>query len=88
MTLDVELGDQDSATKSLAAQKSELAKEKAAREKAQVEAKTLARAVDDLWKMTNRFTTQVPALEEKVKHMDNKVLDGLTELRTKELDLE
>jgi hypothetical protein len=38
--------------------------------------------------MTNRFTTQVPALEEKVKHMDNKVLDGLTELRTKELDLE
>jgi hypothetical protein len=88
MTLDVELGDQDTATKSLAAQKSELAKEKAAQEKAQVEAKTLARAVDDLWKMTNRFTTQVPALEEKVKHMDNKVLDGLTELRTKELDLE
>jgi hypothetical protein len=32
--------------------------------------------------------TQVPTLEEKVKHLDNKVLDGLIELHAKELSLE
>jgi hypothetical protein len=36
----------------------------------------------------NRFTTQIPAVEEKVKHLDNKVLNGLNELQAKELSLE
>jgi chromosome segregation ATPase len=59
---------------SLGALKSKLVEEKAAREKAQAEAETLSRVVDDLKK--------------KVKHLDNKVLDGLTELHAKELGLE
>jgi hypothetical protein len=46
---------------SLAALKSELAKEKAAWEKAKAE--TLARAVGDLKKTTDGFTTQIPILE-------------------------
>jgi hypothetical protein len=66
----------------------ELAEEKATREKAQAEAETLARVVEDLKKLVDRFVAQVPVLEEKVKHLDNKVLDGLTELCAKELDLE
>jgi hypothetical protein len=48
MALSIDLGDQGSATKSLTALKFELAEEKAAREKAQSEVETLARAVEDL----------------------------------------
>jgi uncharacterized coiled-coil protein SlyX len=54
----------------------ELAEEKATRVKAQADAETLAQAVEDLKKMVDRFTAQVPALEEKVKYLDNKVLDS------------
>jgi hypothetical protein len=56
--------------------------------KAQIEAVTLARAVKELKTSVDRFAAQVPELEEKIKHMGNKVLDGLTELHAKELDLE
>jgi chromosome segregation ATPase len=77
LALGVEPGDQDSAVKSLAALKAELAQEKAAREKAQAENETLTRAVDDLKKSVDRFATQIPDLEEKIKHLDNKVLHGL-----------
>jgi hypothetical protein len=59
--LDVEPRDQESVAMSLAALKSELAKEKAAWEKAKAE--TLARAVGDLKKTTDGFTTQIPILE-------------------------
>jgi hypothetical protein len=41
MTLSIESGDKDSAARSLAALKSELAREKAAQEKAQVEIEIL-----------------------------------------------
>jgi hypothetical protein len=68
MALNIEPGDQDSAIKSLAGLKSELAEEKAGRAKAQTEAKTLAQAVEDLKKTTDRFAAQI----------DNKVLDGFT----------
>jgi chromosome segregation ATPase len=88
MALGIEIGDLDSTAKSLAALKTELAEEKVARVKAEVEAETLARAVEDLKKMTDRFAAQIPDLEERIKHLDNKVLNGLTELRTKELNLE
>jgi chromosome segregation ATPase len=88
LALGVEPGDQDSAVKYLAALKAELAQGKAAREKAQAENETLARAVDDLKKSADRFATQIPDLEEKIKHLDNKVLHGLTELRAQELNLE
>jgi chromosome segregation ATPase len=68
--------------------KTELAEEKAAWEKAQAENETLAPAVDDLKKSMDRFATQIPNLEEKIKHLNNKILDGLTELRAQELNLE
>jgi hypothetical protein len=38
--------------------------------------------------MTNGFTTQIPILEEKVKHLDNKVLDELAKIHAKELGLD
>jgi phage-related tail protein len=67
LALDIELGDQDSVAKFLAALKTELTKEKATREKAQVENKTLARVVEDLKKSAHGFTAQVADLEEKNK---------------------
>jgi septal ring factor EnvC (AmiA/AmiB activator) len=88
MALIVEPGDQDSTSKSLTALKSKLLEEKAARGKAQTEAKTLAWAIDDLKKTVDRFTAQVLVYEDKVKHLDNMVLDELTELHAKELNLE
>jgi chromosome segregation ATPase len=87
-TLVVQPRDQDLAAKSLATLKVELMEEKAAREKAQAKNKTLAQAVEDLKKTANKFATQIPVLEDKVKHLDNKVLDTLTEARAKELSLE
>jgi hypothetical protein len=38
--------------------------------------------------MTDSFAGQIPTLEEKVKHLDTKILDAQTELRTRELWLE
>jgi hypothetical protein len=61
--------------------KFELEHEKAARKEAQVKIEALAWAVGDLKKMVDKFTAQVPALEEKV-------LDGLNKLCAKELSLE
>jgi chromosome segregation ATPase len=86
--LSVKPRDQDSAAKSLTALKSELEEEKAAREKAQVEVETLAWVVDDLKKSADRFATQIPILEEKVKHLDNKVLDMLNDACANEVSLE
>jgi chromosome segregation ATPase len=88
LALDVKPGDQDSAIRSLAALKIELAEERAVREKAQAKNETLTHAIDDLKKSVDRFAAQIPDLEEKIKHLDDKVLDGLTELRTQELNLE
>jgi hypothetical protein len=44
--------------------------------------------VGDLKILADRFATQILILEEKVKHLDNKVLDGLNEIRARELCLE
>jgi chromosome segregation ATPase len=88
LALSVKPGDQDSAAKSLVALKTKLAEEKDAREKVQSENETLARVVDDLKKSADRFATQIPDLEEKIKHLNNKVLDELTELHAHELNLE
>jgi uncharacterized protein YpuA (DUF1002 family) len=86
MALSVEPGDQDSAAKFLAALKSELAAKKATQEKAQAD--ILARAIGDLKKKADGLAAQVPFLDEKVNHLDNKVLDRLTEIHAKELSLE
>jgi predicted nucleic acid-binding Zn-ribbon protein len=80
-TLNVDLGDKDSTTRYLASLKSKLADEKAARKEAKDEVQTLARACVNLKKTADKFTTQVPELEQKV-------LDWLTELYAKELSLE
>jgi chromosome segregation ATPase len=84
--LGVEAG--DSATESLTALKTELVEEKVVREKVQAKAMTLAQMVEDLKKSPNRFNAQIPALEEKVKHLDNKVIDTLNDAHAKELSLE
>jgi predicted nucleic acid-binding Zn-ribbon protein len=81
-------GDPDLAVKAFTDLRSELEKEKATREKAQTEVKTPTRAVEDLNISADRFATQILALEEKVKHLDNKVLDGLTDLRAKDICFE
>jgi hypothetical protein len=79
--LDVEPGHKNSAARYPASLKFKLAEEKGAREEAQAEADILTRAVGDLKKTADKFTTQVPHLEEKVT-------DGLNELHTRELALE
>jgi chromosome segregation ATPase len=81
-------GDLDSATKSFTDLKAELEREKAARETAHAEFDTLTRVVKDLKISADKFAAQVPILEEKAKYVDNKVIDGLNEIRAKELDLE
>jgi predicted nucleic acid-binding Zn-ribbon protein len=48
----------------------------------------LTRAVKDLKIFADKFTAQILDLEEKVKHLENKVIDGLNEIRAKELYLE
>jgi outer membrane murein-binding lipoprotein Lpp len=55
---------------------------------AQVKADVLSWAVQDLKISTDRFSTQIPTLEDKVKHLENKVLDGLNKIRAWELCLE
>jgi hypothetical protein len=37
---------------------------------------------------TNKFAAQIHILEEKVKYLENKVVDGLNEVRARELCLE
>jgi outer membrane murein-binding lipoprotein Lpp len=54
----------------------------------QVEADVLSWAVQDLKLSTDRFATQIPTLEDKVKQLENKVLDGLNEIQARELCLE
>jgi hypothetical protein len=48
----------------------------------------LTRAVKDLKIFADKFAAQILDLEEKVKHLENKVIDGLNEIRAKELYLE
>jgi chromosome segregation ATPase len=88
MALGIVPGDLDSAAKAFTDLKVELVKEKAARVMAQAEVDTLTQAVKDLKISADKFATQVPIIEEKVKHLDNKVIDGLNEIRAKELNLE
>jgi septal ring factor EnvC (AmiA/AmiB activator) len=66
----------------------ECAKEKAVGKNAQAEAETLSRTIKDLKDSTDKFVAQIPALEEKVKHLDNKVIDTVNDARAKELSLE
>jgi hypothetical protein len=80
-TLGVEARDKDSAARYLAFLKSKLVNVKTTRQEAQVEVHTHIRAIGNLKQTVDKFTAQIPALEEKV-------LDGLNELCNKGLSLE
>jgi hypothetical protein len=88
MALGVIPGNLDSATKAFIDMKKELDKEKAARIIGKIEIDVLTQAVNDLKVSADRFTAQIPTLEDKVKHLDGKVVGGLNEVRARELCLE
>jgi hypothetical protein len=88
MALGVIPGNLDSATKAFIDMKKELDKEKAARIIGQIEIDVLTQAVNDLKVSADRFTAQIPTLEDMVKHLDGKVVGGLNEVRARELCLE
>jgi predicted nucleic acid-binding Zn-ribbon protein len=69
MALGIVPGDPDSRTKALADLKTELDKENGAWKVAQIEVETLAQAVNDLKISADKFTAQIPTLEDKVKHL-------------------
>jgi outer membrane murein-binding lipoprotein Lpp len=82
------LGIPGSEAKSFTDLKAYLDEEKAAWIVAQIEVDVLSRAVCDMKISADRFATQIPTLENKVKHLEDKVVDGLKEVRAWELCLE
>jgi exonuclease V gamma subunit len=48
----------------------------------------LTRAVKDLKIFADMFAAQIPTLEDKVKHLENKVVDELSEVRVRDVCLE
>jgi predicted nucleic acid-binding Zn-ribbon protein len=81
MVLNIVHSDPDSATKAFANLKAELDKEKAARITGQVEIDVLTRVVKNLKISADRFTRQISTLKDKIKHLENKVVDGLNEIK-------
>jgi chromosome segregation ATPase len=88
MALSIVPSDPDSAAKAFVDLKKELDKEKATRITAQIEIDVLTQAVKDLKISAHRFAARIPTLKDKVKHLENKVVDGLNEVRARELCLE
>jgi predicted nucleic acid-binding Zn-ribbon protein len=68
--------------------KADLDEEKATRVTAQVEVNVLSQAVRNLNVSADRFSSQIPTLEDKVKHLEDKVVEGLNKVRARELYLE
>jgi hypothetical protein len=64
LTHGIKPGDQDLATKSLVALKNKLAEEKLAREKAQTDAETFTRAIEELKNKTDKLVARFPSLED------------------------
>jgi predicted RNase H-like nuclease (RuvC/YqgF family) len=88
MALGVIPGAPGSEAAALVDQKIDLDEEKAARVAAQVEADVLSRAIRDLKISVDWFASQIPTLEDKVKHLEDKEVEGLNEVRAWELYLE
>jgi uncharacterized protein YktB (UPF0637 family) len=88
MALGIIPSDSDSVAKAFIDLKIELDKEKATRITGQIEIDVLTRAVKDLKISADRFAAQIPTLKDKVKHLEDKVVDGLNEVRAWELCLE
>jgi hypothetical protein len=86
MALGIIPGDLDSAAKAFVDLKIELDKEKAARIAAQIKINVLTWAVKDLKISGDKFAARIPSLEDKVKHLENKVVDWLNEVRARELN--
>jgi hypothetical protein len=82
------LGALGSEARALADLKVDLDEEKATQVAAQVEADVLSWAIYDLKISTDRFVTQFPTLEDNVRHLEDKVVEGLKEVRARELCLE
>jgi hypothetical protein len=86
MALGIIPGDLDSAAKAFVDLKIELDKEKAARIAAQIKINVLTWAVKGLKISGDKFAARIPSLEDKVKHLENKVVDWLNEVRARELN--
>jgi hypothetical protein len=41
----------------------------------------MTHVVKDLKILADKFAAQIPTLEDKVRHLENKVVDGLNEIR-------
>jgi chromosome segregation ATPase len=78
----------DSVTIAFAALNANLDEEKAAQLTADIEIDVLTQAIKDMKISADRFVTRIPTLEDKVKHLENKVVDMLNEVRARELYLE
>jgi hypothetical protein len=88
MALGIISSDPDSVAKAFADPKAELDKETADQETTQIEVDTLTWAVKDLKIRADKFTAQILTLEERVKLLENKVVNGLNEVKARELCLE
>jgi chromosome segregation ATPase len=88
MALGIILGDPDSAAKAFADLKTKLDKEKTTQKAAQIEVDMLAYTVKDLKISADKFAARIPTLEDQVEHLQNRVVDGLNEVRAQELCLE
>jgi predicted nucleic acid-binding Zn-ribbon protein len=81
MVLNIVPSDPNSVTKAFANLKAELDKEKATQITGQVEIDVLTRVVKNLKISADRFTRQISTLKDKIKHLENKVVDGLNEIK-------
>jgi hypothetical protein len=88
MALGVIPGAPDSEAKTFVDLKVDLEKEKVAQVAAQIEADMISRAFRDLKVFVDRLATQIPILEDKLKYLEDKVVEGLNEVRARELFLE
>jgi hypothetical protein len=73
--------DPDLASKAFANWEADLDEEKATRLAAQIEVDVLTWVVKVLKISADRFGSQIPTLKDKVKHLENKVVEGLKEVR-------
>jgi hypothetical protein len=81
MPLGIVPGDPDSAAKAFADLKTKPDQEEFDKITAQIKIDVLTQAIKDLKISADRFATQVPTLKDKVKNLENKVVDGLNEVR-------
>jgi hypothetical protein len=88
MALGVIPGAPSSKAKAFVDLEADLDEKKVTRVTAQIEADVLSRVVRDLKFFADMFAIQIPTLEDKVKHLEDKVAEGLNKIRAWELCLE